>query len=114
MKKSKYRAGVVSASAVAHLVARNETQLAAVSQEDLASRALRVDASAVVRDDGRGVGSNVKLFGSEADDGGEGRLLEHLHDSVRKLRVRSQRDLERHLGLAGGGGGGSRRGSRPD
>src|SRR3989344_6856754 len=45
MKKSKYRAGVVSASAVAHLVARNETQLAAVSQEDLASRALRVDAS---------------------------------------------------------------------
>lgn len=81
----------------AHTISRDQAQVAAVLQKDLAGCLCRVDANAVVGDDGGCLHILLKLLGSVLEHGVERRRLWHLEHAVWQLRIRRERDLELHL-----------------
>ena len=92
-------------------VPRDESQLGAVLQEDVAGVLRGIDPDAVVRDDGRRGRRHPELLGRELEHRREGRVFRHGEHLERQFRVGRQGDLEGDLGGGGGHGGGvSRRG----
>lgn len=81
----------------AHTISWDQAQVAAVLQKDLAGCLCRVDANAVVGDDGGCLHILLKLLGSVLEHGVERRRLWHLEHAVWQLRIRRERDLELHL-----------------
>ncbi len=64
--------------ACSDLVSWDESEFAAVPQEDVSCSALRVDSCSIISDDGRGVSRHAKLFGSKANHSREWSLLRNL------------------------------------
>ena len=81
----------------AHTISWDQAQVAAVLQKDLAGCLCRVDANAVVGDDGGCLHILLKLLGSVLEHGVERRRLWHLEHAVWQFRIRRERDLELHL-----------------
>jgi hypothetical protein len=85
--------------AAPHSVPWDQSQLGAVLKEDIARALRRVNAHAIICDDGAGGRRNVELLSHILEHRREGRFLRHAHDPVGQLGVGCERDLERDLRL---------------
>jgi len=77
-----------------------ESQLGSMFKKDIAGSLLRVDANAVIGDDGRSSRIHFKLLGGEFQNGREGRSFGNAQHFKRQLWIRSQGDFESYFSTA--------------